>query len=75
MFTFKSRRLTSDSRLEAPIDDFVGNYNHCRYHESLGNLTPSDVYFGRSPAILLQRERTKRKTFERRRLQHQRQAT
>ncbi len=60
--------------LEVEIDAFVGHYNHCRYHESLGNLTPADVYFGRGPAILLQRERTKRKTFERRRLQHQRQA-
>ena len=60
--------------LEARIDDFVGQYNHCRYHESLGNLTPADVYFGRGQAILLKRERIKRKTFERRRLQHQQQA-
>lgn len=60
--------------LEAQIDEFVGHYNHGRYHESLGNLTPADVYFGRGLAILLQRERTKRKTIEQRRLQHQRQA-
>ena len=57
--------------LEAQIDTFVGHYNHCRYHESLGNLTPADVYFGRGQAILLKRERIKRKTFELRRLQHQ----
>jgi len=57
--------------LEAQIDTFVGHYNHCRYHESLGNLTPADVYFGRGQTILLKRERIKRQTFEQRRLQHQ----
>ncbi len=56
--------------LEAQIDAFVGQYNHRRYHESLGNLTPADVYFGRGQTILLERERIKRKTFEARRLQH-----
>jgi transposase InsO family protein len=60
--------------LEAQIDDFVGHYNHRRYHESLGNLTPADVYFGRGQTILLQREGIKRKTFEQRRLQHEKQA-
>jgi len=43
--------------LDTDIDDFVGRYNHYRYHESLGNLTPADVYFGRGQTILLQRER------------------
>ena len=52
----------------------VGHYNHCPYLKSLGNLTPADVYFGRGRTILLQRERIKRETFERRRLQHQGQA-
>ncbi len=56
--------------LEAQIDEFVGHYNHQRYHESLQNLTPADVYFGRGQTILLQRERIKRKTIEHRRLQH-----
>ena len=27
-------------------------YNHVRYRESLNNLTPADVYFGRAEAIL-----------------------
>ena len=47
------------------------HYNHARYHESLGNLTPADVYFGRAEAILLERERIKRQTIANRRLQHQ----
>ena len=31
-------------------------YNHERYHESLNNLTPADVYYGRGAEILEQRE-------------------
>jgi putative transposase len=52
----------------------VADYNHRRYHESINNLTPADVYFGRRQIILLQRERIKRQTIAHRRLQHQRQA-
>jgi putative transposase len=44
---------------------------HRRYHESLDNLTPADVYFGRGQTILLERERIKRGTIQNRRLQHQ----
>ena len=57
--------------LEAKIDTFVDHYNHRRYHESLDNLTPADVYFGRGQTILLERERIKRATIQNRRLQHQ----
>ena len=56
--------------LEAQVEAFIGYYNHRRYHESLGNLTPADVYFGRGRTILLERERIKRQTIEQRRLHH-----
>ena len=56
--------------LEAQINTFVEHYNHRRYHESLDNLTPADVYFGRGPAILAERARIKRQTIQHRRLQH-----
>jgi len=75
--TLKNRILLENyylpGDLEAQIEAFVADYNHRRYHESVGNLTPADVYFGRGQ-ILLQRERIKRQTIAQRRLQHQRQA-
>jgi putative transposase len=49
-------------------------YNHRRYHESIDNLTPADVCYGRGRAILAERERIKRQTIANRRLQHQLQA-
>ena len=60
--------------LEAQVEAFVAHYNHRRYHESLSNLTPADVYFGRGQTILLDRERIKRRTIQQRRLIHRRQA-
>ena len=60
--------------LEAQIEAFVDHYNHQRYHESLNNVTPSDVYFGRDKSILQQRERIKRKALEARRLHHRQHA-
>jgi len=73
--TLKNRILLENyylpGDLQAKIDTFVDHYNHRRYHESLSNLTPADVYFGRGKTILLQRERIKRATIQNRRLQHQ----
>jgi putative transposase len=56
--------------LEQKIGDFVAYYNHLRYHESIGNLTPPDVYFGRGQTILLERKRIKRDIIKTQRLQH-----
>ena len=76
--TLKNRILLENyffpEDLRTQIEAFVEHYNHQRYHESLKNLTPADVYFGRGQAILLQRERTKQKTIEKRRLHHRKNA-
>ena len=72
--TLKNRILLENyffpEDLKAQIGAFIDYYNNQRYHESLNNLTPADVYFGRGQAIVKHRERIKRKTFEQRRLQH-----
>ncbi|EFG9941161.1 IS3 family transposase, partial [Escherichia coli] len=72
--TLKNRILLENyflpGDLERQIEAFVEYYNHRRHHESLGNVTPADAYFGRASAIIEQRERIKRQTIELRRLQH-----
>src|SRR5215470_17351677 len=74
--TLKNRILLENyylpGELEAQIGDFVAYYNHLRYHESIANLTPADVYFGRGQTILLERERIKRQTIQTRRLDYRR---
>jgi len=73
--TLKNRILLENyflpGDLEAQVGAFVEHYNHRRCHESLRNLTPADVYFGRGQTILLERERIKRQTIQQRRLIHQ----
>ncbi|MFB0493679.1 putative transposase [Methylobacterium sp. OAE515] len=72
--TLKNRILLEHAylpgELEARKAAFVEHYNHTRAHESLGNLTPADVYFGRGEAILQERARIKRQTLVDRRLRH-----
>jgi transposase InsO family protein len=76
--TLKTRILLENyylpGDLEAQVEAFVQHYNNRRVHESLDNLTPADVYFGRGEAILRERERIKRQTIRQRRLLHQSQA-
>jgi putative transposase len=49
--TLKNRILLENyylpDDLKAQIARFIERYNHRRYHESLQNLTPADVYFGK----------------------------
>jgi len=56
--------------LEQEISRFVDYYNNHRYHESLNNVTPADVYFGRNREILTKRDQIKRKTLALRRKQN-----
>jgi transposase InsO family protein len=73
--TLKNRILLNNyylpRELEEQISVFVENYNNKRLHESLNNLTPADVYFGRGQGILEERERIKKNTIQNRLLQHQ----
>ena len=56
--------------LEQRIGEFVDYYNHGRYHESLNNLTPADVYYGRGQQVLERREQIKLNTLAMRRKMH-----
>ena len=76
--TLKNRILLENYYLQGDLENqigtFVGYYNNHRYHESIGNVTPSDAYFGRHTAIIKRREKIKKLTIQSRRLNHQRQA-
>ena len=54
--------------LEKAIAGWVNHYNHERYHESLDNVTPADVYEGRRNDILDQRAIIKSRTLNQRKL-------
>jgi hypothetical protein len=49
------------------IEEFVGYYNNQRYHESLDNMTPASIYYGRSKEVLSNRALIKKVTLEERR--------
>lgn len=76
--TLKNRILLENyylpGALEKAIGAFIEHYNHQRYHESLGNLTPADVYFGRAETILRRRREIKEQTIRKRRLLHRKSA-
>lgn len=63
----KLQNYYSPSELEKSIGEFVAYYNNERYHESIDNLTPADVYSGKSKEVLTKREQIKHNTFTSRR--------
>jgi transposase InsO family protein len=54
------------SQLKGAIRAFVEYYNHRRYHEGLGNVTPWDVYMGKHLEIIARRKEFKSKTLQER---------
>jgi transposase InsO family protein len=53
--------------LTEAIKVFIEYYNHRRYHEGLGDVTPYDVYTGRHLEIIQRRKEVKDRTLEARR--------
>jgi putative transposase len=58
----------SPSELEAMIGQWVEYYNNRRYHEAIGNITPSDMYEGKRNEIIKRRMEVKRRSIRLRRM-------
>jgi putative transposase len=57
---------TSPDELRRTMQEFIDYYNHRRYHEAIGNVTPADVFYGRREEILRRREEQKQRTIQER---------
>lgn len=66
----KLENYYSPEELERAVAQFVEHYNSNRYHESLKNLTPGDVFHGNAEKILRQRAKIKQKTMKERRVKY-----
>jgi transposase InsO family protein len=51
------------SELKAEIGKFISHYNKSRYHESLGNVSPDDVFYGKRDKIIERRKQKQLRTF------------
>ena len=58
------------AELENQIQRFIEYYNHERYHESINNLTPADVFYGRGQQVLDRRQQIKLNTMAMRKQMH-----
>lgn len=66
----KLQNYYSPVELERAIAAWVVYYNNQRFHESLNNVTPADVYFGRDKEIIRKRNELKEQTLAMRRQQY-----
>ena len=66
----KLQNYYSPYELERAIAEWVKYYNNQRYHESLENVTPADVYFGREKEIIKKRNKLKEQSLTLRRQQY-----
>ena len=66
----KLQNYYSPSELERAIAEWTEYYNNQRYHESLENVTPADVYFGREKEIIKKRNKLKEQSLALRRQQY-----
>jgi putative transposase len=64
------QKYYSPSQLAEAIDDFVDYYNNQRYHESLDNMTPASIYYGKEKEVQSERDIIKRETMALRRQQN-----
>ena len=82
--TLKNRILLENYYLPGDLENQISAFSRVRrqsrteqdqrYHESIGNVTPADAYFGRHTASIEKRKKIKKLTTQNRRLNHQRQA-
>jgi transposase InsO family protein len=56
--------------LNYELDKYIDYYNNERYHECINNMIPADVYFGRAKEIEIVRNRIKRETMMKRKMQN-----
>ena len=66
----KLEHYYSPWELECAIEQFVQYYNHDRYYESLDNVTPADMYYGRYHETIGRRTRIKQQTLQQRRYEN-----
>ncbi|HZH64832.1 MAG TPA: IS3 family transposase, partial [Flavisolibacter sp.] len=57
--------------LNAALETFVHYYNYHRYRESINNVTPADVYYGKREQSLKRREKIKQQSLLQRRALYQ----
>ena len=57
-------------RVWRKIEGFVAYYNNQRYHESLDNMTPVSIYYGKDKEVQSERDKIKRETMILRRQQN-----